>query len=84
MMKQLGKPENRKMYNTATAQKVASVHGGCGETRFYEVLYKTKRGDFFIHGKGGVLTKWKGKENLMEIEGRALNHWLGIEKGGEA
>lgn len=76
MKKQLGSPGNRKMYNTDTAKAVFNRSGGRGEGRFYETLYKTKRGDYFIHGKGGVLTRWNGGEDLIEIEGKALKHWL--------
>jgi len=83
MMKQLGKPGNRKMYNTETAEAVAYRYGGSGEKRYHEVLYKTKREDYFIHGKGGTLTKWNGAENLCEISGDALRYWKEQSRGSK-
>ena len=82
MMKQLGKPNHRKMYNTDTADYIAYRKGGAGDSMYYESLYETKRGDFFIHGRGGNLTRWNGTENIIEISGDALKHWLAQAKGG--
>jgi hypothetical protein len=82
MMKQLGKQNNRKMYNTATADYMAYRKGGTGDSTYYEILYKTNRGDFFINGRGGKLTRWNGVENIIEISGDALKHWLTQAKGG--
>ena len=74
MKKLLGKP--RKMYNTDTASIVGMRRGGSGESKFKEILYQTTRGDYFIHGNGGELTKWARGENLVEISGEALKYWL--------
>lgn len=71
----LGKPGSRKMYNTATATKLASFIGGVGDRRVVEDLYQSPRGDFFLHGRGGILTKWAGRERLEEISGAAMEHW---------
>lgn len=64
------------MFNTSTAKPLGKQFGGSGEKRYREVLYQTPKGYFFIHGKGGPLTKWKGKENIVEINGEALKFFI--------
>jgi len=78
MKKQIGKPGQRKMYNTATATPIATIEDtkSIDQFRYKETLYKTERGDYFLHGKGGALTKWEGREDIHAIEGEALKFWL--------
>lgn len=50
-----------KIYNTETATRIANWDNGvygsdfnaCGES-----LYVTKNGAYFVHGKGGALSRW--------------------------
>ena len=46
---------NKKVYDTETAEFVAEYHNGYFRRDFryeYEGLYKSKKGQFFIHGIG--------------------------------
>jgi hypothetical protein len=50
-----------KIYDTKTATEVASYwnHLGTGDFRWYsEALYRTRRGNFFLSGEGGAMTRW--------------------------
>ena len=52
---------NRKVYDTATAEKIAywdnDMHGR--DFGFMsETLYRTRRGAYFIHGQGGPMTAY--------------------------
>ena len=52
---------NRKIYNTETAEEVASWCNGVpgGEFESYaEALFLTKRGTWFLWGEGGPMTKY--------------------------
>ena len=51
---------NGKRYNTETATTVATASwGSAGDFRaFQESLYLTQRGNWFLAGEGGPLTKW--------------------------
>jgi hypothetical protein len=51
-----------KLYNCATATKVASASNGLRESdhkHCYESIYRTKKGNWFIYGEGGGLTKYR-------------------------
>lgn len=80
MKKILGKTGSRKQFNSDTAEVMASITRGTGPRKTRETLYKTPRGDFFIMGHGGPLTRWGGRTNIIEIEGAALEFWK--EKAG--
>lgn len=50
-----------KRYDTETAQRIAEASSTCGPSDFRywsEALYKTPRGAFFLHGKGGAMSRW--------------------------
>lgn len=50
-----------KVYNTETAERVASYDNGISRRDFgfcEEDLYKTKKGAFFVHGEGGAMSRW--------------------------
>lgn len=50
-----------KRYNPATAEEVAHYWNGLGGSDFRnlsETLYRTKKGQFFLLGKGGAMTKY--------------------------
>ena len=50
---------NHKMYNTETAERLASSSNGYGYDDFRymeEQLYRKKTGEFFLYGEGGALS----------------------------
>lgn len=52
---------NGKMYNTETAQKIGSYWNGLSDRDFNhlsETLYKTAKGNYFLHGEGGPMTQY--------------------------
>lgn len=52
---------NGKMYNTETAECLASYWNGLSERDFKhcsEELYRKKNGEFFLFGEGGPLSKY--------------------------
>lgn len=56
------------MYNTRTADLIASCTFGAGNTREKIDLYRTrKRGDYFFFGRGGVGTRWNGREDIAAV-----------------
>ena len=57
-----------KTYNTATAERVAEFDNGLPRSDFgccEETLYKTKRGAWFLHGRGHGQTRWAGRYGDM-------------------
>lgn len=53
---------NGKVYNTETAEEVAYVGSGNGFSAYYETLFKTKKGNWFLHITGGAFTCMAKKE----------------------
>jgi len=52
---------NSLVYNTNTADEIASVSGGgyCSDFHYWEeTLHLTKKGNFFIHGVGGACSRY--------------------------
>jgi hypothetical protein len=50
-----------KRYDTATAEEVASWNNGLADSDFHECeerLYRTKNGNYFVHGQGHAMTCW--------------------------
>jgi hypothetical protein len=50
-----------KRYSTNTAEKVAYWNNGLPESDFNECeedLYRTKNGNYFLHGRGHAMTMW--------------------------
>ena len=50
-----------KMYNTDTAEEIGSWsnHLGYGDFRSCsEELYRTEKGNYFLHGKGGAMSRY--------------------------
>jgi hypothetical protein len=78
---------NGKLYNTETAQLIAS-YSNTGDTRdfsrFSEELYQKKTGEYFLYGEGGPMTKysrscgqnsWSGDENIEPLTDTAAKAW---------
>lgn len=56
---------DRKVYNTETAELVGEYWNGLGSDDFRycsEDLYKTKKGEFFLHGSEGPMSKYSDCE----------------------
>ena len=60
---------NGKMYNTETATELGHYRmHECTFSSIYEALYKTKKGNYFLHGSGGPKSKY-GIQNGSDICG---------------
>ena len=76
----------RKSFNTRTAEEVVKTSGYSinfkgkkiekGPWRFHETLYRTPTGEYFIHGFGGICTRWNGGEDIAILDEQSLNHWM--------
>jgi len=61
---------NKKVYNTETAKFIAEEHYGSSAndaTYYYEQLYKTKKGAWFIYGEGGALSPFGQTDGNMSF-----------------
>jgi hypothetical protein len=61
----------KKAYDTDTALMIADEWNGLGGNDFRsltEELYRTKKGNYFLYGSGGPLTKY-GKSSGNQISG---------------
>lgn len=78
---------NKKVYDTKTAELVAEYYNGFsrGDFRYlYEGLYRTNRGQFFLHADGGAMTKYcervgnqtSGAETIILLTPEEAYEWL--------
>ncbi len=78
---------NKVIYNTEKSEFMASYDNGLGyldQSHFYEGLYKTKNGTYFINGCGGLRTKYaesiwdrtSGLETIILISEDEAIEWL--------
>ena len=78
---------NGKRYNTETANYVASYDNGlsCSDFRNYsEILYRTKKGTFFLSGEGGPMSHYSrpcgdmtsGGSDLVVLDHDEAREWL--------
>ena len=61
-----------KMYNTETAEQLGEYWNGLGHSDFnrcYEVLFKTKKGNYFLYGEGGAASKYAKYAGRYASEG---------------
>lgn len=76
-----------KVYNTQTAEGIASWHNGyyAGDfKRCEEALYRTKKGNWFLAGEGGPMSKYarlcgngySGGDGLEPITADQARQWL--------
>ena len=66
---------NRKVYNTQTAVSIAEWDNGLGRTDFNaieETLYKTKKGQYFLHAWGGAATCYSESYGNCSSEGQTI------------
>ncbi|MDD4151361.1 MAG: hypothetical protein PHR68_01990 [Candidatus Gracilibacteria bacterium] len=76
-----------KLYDTEKADLLISAGNGLSGSDFRyfsEDLYITKKGNFFIHGEGGPLTKYvvesgsrrNGSEDIFVLDKKDVLNWL--------
>ncbi len=61
-----------KIYDTKTAEEICDLpcHHYPGDFQFHETtLYRTPRGNFFLAGKGGPMTRWAQPEGNSGYSG---------------
>ena len=65
-----------KVYDTKKADEIASWNNGCSWNDFRhagEKLYRTAKGNWFVHGEGGPMSEWaeslEGGRTLSDGEG---------------
>jgi len=82
----------KKVYDTDTALMIAEDWNGLGDNDFRslnEELYKTKKGNYFLYGSGGPLTKYGkssgnqtfGSSEIIPMSKKEAYQWL--EQHGE-
>ena len=71
----------KKTYNTETAQLIKHVTcGEFGETNGYEeILFQTKKGDFFLYGLGGVDSPYS-TETIIPLTKTEAKEWENTNK----
>ncbi len=85
---------NNKVYDTATAKKLASYDSGnWGDLdHFCETLYRKKTGEYFLHGEGGSMTRyakpsgsntWAGGERIMPMGFEDARAWAEEHLGAD-
>jgi hypothetical protein len=78
---------NGKKYDTDTANCIASdSYGNCGDfAAWEEALYRTKKGQYFITGSGGPMSKYavsignnttSGSSELWLVDEKEAKSWL--------
>lgn len=78
---------NGKMYNTETAEQVATwTNGHYSDFNFCcETLYRKRTGEYFIHGEGGAASKyaepvdtnsWASGSSIKPITKDAARKWM--------
>lgn len=76
----------KKIYNTETAQEIANYSYSNHSDFNYidETLYVTKKGNFFLHGKGGAASRYAksdgnmsyGSSEIIAMTEDEAYHWL--------
>ena len=86
---------NGKIYDTATAKRLANYTNG-GSWRdfnhYEEALYRKKNGEYFLHGEGGPMTRyavpqgqnsWSSGERIMPMTYQEATAWAEEHLDGE-
>lgn len=75
---------NGKLYNTETATFLGDYGTYCfNDSYYYEKLYATSKGTYFVHGKGGALSHYgiyvgnglTGSERLKVLSESEAKEW---------
>jgi hypothetical protein len=67
---------NRKIYDTATAEKIAywdNDQHGRDFGFMSETLYRTRKGNYFVHGQGGPMTIYASHAYGGRMAGESLD-----------
>ena len=70
-------------YDTETAEEVARASSGCpGDFRRRdETLYRTSMGRYFVHGYGGLGTRWEqSREGVLPMSPSDVLAWMKANK----
>ena len=80
---------NGKRYDTDTSEEIASAgSGGVSDFRsYYETLFRTQKGAWFLAGSGGPLSKYAkrngseriGSEGIIPLDEDEAQEWLEAE-----
>ena len=65
-----------KQYNTDTGTTVGSNFASIKGDSCFEVLYMTRRKDYFVYGSGPIETRWKGRPGIIAVDIDAAIYWL--------
>lgn len=86
---------NSKVYDTATAKKVASWYSSYARNDFHyyeEELYQKKTGEFFLYGEGNAASpyskscgqnEWCGGEKIVPLTYKEAQEWAEKRLDGE-
>lgn len=77
---------NKKLYNTETAERLGKYEPNPNHSEFWfcETLYRTKSGNFFLHGDGNSASKysrscgqneWCGDERILPLTYDEAQEW---------
>lgn len=82
-----------KVYDTDKARELGRDGGGEGFSSWREALYQKRTGEFFLHGEGGLMTKyahsvsdntWTGSEKIIPLSAGKAREWaeehLGVDE----
>lgn len=69
---------NGKRYDTAHAERIAEhdFHAQSDTFTYYENLYRTPKGAWFLAGEGGADSKYKGDEGIRVLTAEQAQAWL--------
>jgi hypothetical protein len=84
-----------KSYNMLTATKLGEAASGLGNSDFkhwYEELYRTKKGAYFLAGYGGPMTRWasacqgggwSGSKGIRVLTEQEAREWVERYENGQ-
>ena len=82
---------NGRAYNTDTATRIARDDGGRGREGYFEILYQTRNGAFFLAGAGGEASPWARPNGdqpqyswVMHWDDQAQHYRVGLHDGDAA
>jgi len=67
------------LYDTAKAEVVSKFEPLCDSTSYKwwsETLYRTKKGNYFLYGRGMPLSKYPAKEVIKPLTSNEAFEWL--------
>lgn len=64
-------------YDTERAEAIHTYSYGSGQGHLVETLYRTPRGLYFVHGKGGPASRWASRQGPLWAAGERLTPLAG-------